>query len=189
MMGKVGALRSGRRYRNYYCSRARASRASCGYYNGHAAPKLEEAILAYLGQYSDPKKVRELLLADGRREVNRRKAELQGVEKRLAAIEVDFDKNLELLKRDVLNETEFRKANEARREERGLLEARRDELVDLLSAQHQRDEAAAALPSRVRSFLKDFQALDVRRAKAMLQSILKAAHISRDGTIELEFRR
>ena len=40
------------------------------------------------------------------------------MKRRFAEVEADFAKNLALLKRDVLNEEEFRKANEARREER-----------------------------------------------------------------------
>ena len=40
----------------------------------------------------------------------------------------------------------------------------------------------------MRSFLKDVQELDTRRAKALLQTILSAAHVYRDGRIELEFR-
>jgi hypothetical protein len=40
----------------------------------------------------------------------------------------------------------------------------------------------------VRSFLKDFQSLDTRRAKALLQVILSAAHVHKNGRIELEFR-
>ena len=47
---------------------------------------------------------------------------------------------------------------------------------------------AASLPTRVGSFLEDFQKLDTRRAMALLQTILKAARVYRDGTIELEFR-
>ncbi len=45
-----------------------------------------------------------------------------------------------------------------------------------------------SLPTRIGSFLHDFQSLDTRRAKAMLQTILKAALIYRDGRIELEYR-
>ena len=51
-----------------------------------------------------------------------------------------------------------------------------------------RQEPVGTLPTPVRSFLKDIQALDTRRAKALLQTILAAAHIYRDGRIELEFR-
>ncbi len=40
----------------------------------------------------------------------------------------------------------------------------------------------------MRSFLEDVQAFDTRRAKALLQTILQAAHTYRDGRIELEFR-
>ena len=49
-------------------------------------------------------------------------------------------------------------------------------------------DGAGTLAARVRSFLKDVQALDTRRAKALLQTILSAAHVYRDGRIELEFR-
>ncbi len=48
--------------------------------------------------------------------------------------------------------------------------------------------SCGSLPTRVRSFLKDVQELDTRRAKALLQTILSAAHVYRDGRIELEFR-
>lgn len=165
-----------------------ASRARCAYYNGHATAKLEAAILEHLGQYSEPKKVRELLDASEKQEVRRRAAELKQVERRLAEVEADFAKNLALLKRDVLDEAEFRKANEARRDERARLADRQTELVAWLTQQRERQEAVGTLPTRVRSFLKDVQALDTRRAKALLQTILSAAHVYRDGRITLEFR-
>ena len=186
--GKVGYSYKDRRYRNYWCTNARQSRARCAYYNGHSAPKLEATILEYLGQYSDPTKVRELLDASEKREVDRREAELRQVERRIAELEADFAKNLELLKREVLNEEEFRAANEARREERAWLEKRQAEGSTWLDQQHQRQDAVDTLPTRVGSFLDDFQPLDVRRAKALLQTILKAAGVFRDGRIELEFR-
>ncbi len=103
-------------------------------------------------------------------------------------MEADFAKNLALLKRDVLDEEEFRKANEARRDDRSRLTGRQTELNDWLAQQRERQEAVGTLPTRVRSFLKDVQELDTRRAKALLQTILSAAHVYRDGRIELEFR-
>ena len=57
-----------------------------------------------------------------------------------------------------------------------------------MADQASRQEGVSALPARIRSFLKDFGALDVQRAKAMLQPILKTVHVYRDGRIELEFR-
>lgn len=60
MVGKKASAHKGRQYRNYHCTTAMASRARCAYYNGHATGKLEAAIFDYLGEYSDPKKVREL---------------------------------------------------------------------------------------------------------------------------------
>jgi hypothetical protein len=103
-------------------------------------------------------------------------------------VEADFAKNLELLKREVLDEAEFRKANEARREEWVRLTGRQTEISDWLAQQHERQETVGSLPTRVRSFLKAFQSLDTRRAKALLQTILSAAHVHNDGRIELEFR-
>ncbi len=144
--------------------------------------------MQYLGEYSDPKKVRELLDASEKQEVRRRGAELRQVDRRLAEVEADFAKNLALLKRDVLDEEEFRKANEARRDERARLTGRQTELAEWLANQRSRQEAVGTLPTRVRSFLKDVQSLDTRRAKALLQTILSTAHVYRDGRIELEFR-
>ena len=135
-----------------------------------------------------PKKVRELLDASEKQEVRRRAAELKGVGRRLVEVEADFAKNLTLLKRDVLDEAEFRTANEARRDERTRLTGRQTELTAWLEQQRERQEAVGTLPMRVRSFLKDFQSLETRRAKALLQTILSAAHVYRDGRIELEFR-
>ena len=132
--------------------------------------------------------MRELLDASEKQEVRRRAAELKQVERRLAEVEADFAKNLALLKRDVLDEAEFRKANEARRDERTRLTGRQTELTAWLAQQRERQEAVGTLPTRVRSFLKDVQELDTRRAKALLQTILSAAHVYRDGRIELEFR-
>ena len=88
----------------------------------------------------------------------------------------------------MLNEDEFNKANVARRDERVRLTGRQTELATWISQQHERQEAVGTLPVRVRSFLKDFQSFDLRRAKALLQTILKTATVSKDGTIELEFR-
>ena len=81
---------------------------------------------------------------------------MKRVEKQLAAIEADFAKNL-----DLLNEEEFKRANEARREEQAQLQARLEELASSLTAQSLRHDAVAALPAQIRSFLKDFQSLDV----------------------------
>lgn len=188
MIGKMTSTYKGKGYPRYYCSSAQKSRESCAYYNGHSAPKLEAAILEHLGQYSDPKKVRELLDASEKRDIKRQETELRQVERRLAEVEADFAKNLELLKRDVLNEDEFNKANVVRREERTRLTERQVELTAWVAQEHDRLETVSALPARLRSFLKDFQGLEVRRAKALLQTILATATVYRDQTIELSFR-
>lgn len=118
MVGKVGAARKGKRYRNYYCSRAMRSRELCSVYNGHSSPKLEKAILEYLGQFSDPEKVRECLEAAERKELERYEVELHNVERRLVDLEAQFLQRLDdLLKHGILTEQEFSRANEAAREQ------------------------------------------------------------------------
>ena len=122
------------------------------------------------------------------KEFKRRETDLRQAVKRLTDLDVDFQRSLALLKGGVLTEEEFAKANDATRVERSVLEHRHAELAGpVLDA---RDKAAMAdsLPVQIGSFLEDFQVMDVHRQKAHLQTTLKAAHISRDGRIELEFR-
>jgi len=44
------------------------------------------------------------------------------------------------------------------------------------------------VPRAIQAFEEAFQNLDIRQQKAQLQTILKAAHVYKDGKIELEFR-
>lgn len=187
MVGKKGNLRKGRQYRNYWCSYAQRSRAKCALYNGHSAPKLERAILEHLSQYDDADRVRALLAVAPASE-GASPESLERVERRLAELDRDFLSNLDLLKRGVLDEQDFSRANAARKGEREGLEQRRSEVADQVKAATSRAAAVATLPDRVRSFLDDVESLETRKAKAHLQTILAAAHVYRDGRIELEFR-
>ena len=159
----------------------------CATYNGHAAQRLEDAVLDYLGQFSDPEKVREHLQAAKRREVSQKQAERKVVDKGLSAIEIQFMKHLDLLKRDVLSESEFITANEGLRTQKAELESRKSDLEVWLVQQEGRASAADRMPVAIRSFVKDFGTLDVRVQKARLQEILKAVHVDKD-TLEVEFR-
>jgi len=189
MVGKAGGSHKGRQYRNYYCSRALRSRALCSVYNGHSAPKLEKAILEYLGQFSDPQLVRKYLSAMDRKEFEKHEKELLHVEKRLADYDSQFLGRLDdLLKREVLSEQEFTRANQSARAEKATLETRKEELDDLVKKERTRTSLGETLPESIKSFMEAFEGLDIRQQKAHLQSILKAAHITRDGRIELEFR-
>lgn len=193
LVGKVGGLRKrrdaapGERYRNYWCGRAMQARGSC-VSNGHSAPRLEAAVLEYLGQYSDPDKVRELMAAKEASESERLPSDLALVERRLAELEADFHENLALLKRGTLDEGDFLRANAVRKQERTTLENRRAELANQAAQAAASDQAAAAVPARVQSFLDDFQGMETRKAKAVLQTILKAVHVYQDKRLELEFR-
>ncbi len=44
------------------------------------------------------------------------------------------------------------------------------------------------VPKAIKTFEEAFNSLELRQQKAQLQTILKAAHIYKDGKIELEFR-
>ena len=189
MSGKVGAARKGRRYRNYYCSRAMHSRGLCSVYNGHSAPRLETAVIGYLGQFSDPSKVREYLLASERRDLEQHESDLKDVEKRLSTLKAQFLERLDgLLKRGILTEEEFARGNETAREQEKALEVRKEELTNWLSQERNRVMLAERLPQMIKDFVGTFQRLPIRQQKAELQTILKAAHVYRDGRIELEFR-
>ena len=187
MSGKTGAMWRGKRYRNYYCSRAMRSREMCATYNGHAAQRLEEAVLDYLGQFSDPEKVREHLQTAAHREVGKKEAELKAVDRGLSDIETQFTQHLNFLKRDVLSEDEFIKANEDLRTQKAELESRKADLEVWVGQQKGRALAAERMPVAIRSFVEDFGRLDVRVQKARLQEILKAVHVHRES-LEVEFR-
>jgi len=188
MTGKAGSLRKGKRYRNYYCNRAMKSRALCDTYNGHSAPKLEKVILEYLGQYSDPERVRELLSATEQRELERCEAELNGIEKRLAELDNQFRKDMDRLDRGILNEADFAKRNADRHNEQPILEARKAILQSKVESERSKADMINRVPLAINSFFEDLQKLDIRQQKARLQTILKTAYVYRDGRIELEFR-
>lgn len=188
MSGKSGSAYKGRRYTSYVCVRANRAREECAFYNGHASKRLETAALEYLGQFSDPKRVAELLSASSKSDLSCKKRELKRLEKRLEGLESDFQKNLEYLKKGLLNEEEFGSANISRRDDRAKTEIRLASLREELSAAKSANENASALPAQIKSFLRSFEELEVRKAKAILQTILENAHIWRDGKIELKFR-
>ena len=189
MVGKAGVqLKKRRRYRNYYCSRAMNSRALCATYNGHSAPKLDAAILEYLGRFSDPTLVREHMAAAESKEIEAKDAEIAEVRKGIADLESQFLEHLNLLKRKILNEQEFVRANVLLRSQKSALEERQTELDAWLTEQREKSSAADRMPTTIRTFLEDFENMTVQMRKARLQTILKAAHVSR-GHIELEFRR
>jgi len=183
----TGRSRGGR-YRSYWCSNARKGRAFCQYYNGHATQKLENVILEYLSEFSDPELVRDHMEAAERKEFETKEAELDQVTRGIVELESQFLKHLDLLKREVLTEEEFTKANGFIRSQRDALEERHHELKSWVDDQRQKVSHAERMPDAIKSFLEDFEALDVKIQKAKLQTILKAAYVYRDNSIEIEFR-
>jgi hypothetical protein len=94
----------------------------------------------------------------------------------------------DLLKRKIISETEFERANKLEREKIAKLEARQTELKAWLEKERDRSALADRLPKSINSFIEAFQSMDVRQQKAQLQTIIKAAKVYNDGRIELEFR-
>ena len=189
MVGKVGAKRkSGGRYRNYWCHRALTSRAKCSTYNGHSAPKLEQEVIEYLGQFSDPELVKKYIATAEQKELKKSKRQLKELDRGLRGLETQFLKHLDLVSRDLLNDEEFTKANQSIRNQRSALEVRRDELHDWIQEQEDRAATSERIPADIRTFLEDFQTMEPRVQKAHLQTILKSAYVFRDNRIELEFR-
>jgi site-specific DNA recombinase len=183
-----GASQGPTRPGGYRCVNHHHSAALCPLANTHRKGKLEAAVLEFLGRYSDPDKVRELLQAQDTQADSRQEQELAKVTARLRELEAGMLNDLDRLDRAIINETEYTKRAEVRREEQVGLQAHKGELEASVAAQRDMETQARAVPVKVRSFLEDFQGMDVRQAKAILQGIVKAAYVFKDGRIELEFR-
>ena len=194
LVGKVGALRKGKkaeageRYRYYYCSWAMKGRALCDTCNGRAAAPLERVVVEYLGQFSDPKLVRERLETVDRKSVARKEAELSAATRRTADLEAAVTRDLDRLDRSFLTEEEFVRQSAMRREETQQLREREAALSEEVHRQRAASDHAERLPVEIRSVVEDFETLDVTRRKAWLQTIFKAAVVWNDGRVELEFR-
>jgi site-specific DNA recombinase len=181
-------MRGEKREAEYYCRNHKDAKVKCPYNNGHVAHRIEAAVLDFLGQYSDPVKVRELLASGDAKTDKRQEQELGKVVTRLRELELAFLNDLDRVDRHVMNEAEYLRRQEVRRTEQATLEARKVELQAAVEERRDRETQARAVPMKVGSFLEDFQSMDVVRAKATLQTILKATYVWRDGRIEVEFR-
>ena len=150
---------------------------------------MEKAILEYLGEFSNPLKVRQYLAAAEKQDTEKYEVELKRVGKRLADLDTQFLTQLDgLLKRKVLNEEEFVKANGLARSQKADLEARKEELTNLLSKVRATEAMVERVPKVIKTFEEAFQSLEPRQQKAQMQTILKSANVYKDGRIELEFR-
>jgi hypothetical protein len=145
-------LRSKSDIENYYCSQATKSRALYSTHNGHAAAKLENAILEYLGEFFDPLRVRQHLAMEEKQDTEKYEVELKQVNKYLAELEVQFLTQLDgLLKRKVLTEQEFSKANEVARSQKASFEARKEELTKLLSQSRASEALVESVPKAIKT--------------------------------------
>ena len=125
--------------------------------------------------------------ATDREELSRKESELEGIELNLEELEFQFTQNIGFLRRDVLNEQEFIKANNLAREQVKVLQDRKAELSSWIERQVGRVEATELIPGKIDTFLHDLNNMEPRIQKSHLQGVLKSAYVSRDK-IELEFR-
>ena len=181
---------SGRTRHSYYICANRRDRASarCDTLNSHRADRLEPAVLDFLGQYEDPMKFRELVQAQDTEVDSRQEQELIRASARLKELETGMLNDLDRLDRAIITEAEYTKRAEVRRDEQAALQARKDELEASIIVHRESEAQANSVPDQVRSFMADFQDMEVPRAKAILQTILKSAHVWKDRRVELEFR-
>ena len=87
----------------------------------------------------------------------------------------------------MLDELEFVKANNMARDQQSAFQESKETLVRWIEEQTGREETIERVPGMIKTFLEDFQHLEPRVQKAHLQTIRKAAHVSKDK-IEREFR-
>ena len=120
--------------------------------------------------------------------LKRKKTELTKLDRRLKSLDKDFHQNLDFLKRGLLNEEEFSKANVERRDERATTEMQLAEIREELHRAETIQESVDSLPGRITTFAESFEKLEVPKAKAMLQMILKRAYVWTDGRVEPQFR-
>ena len=175
MTGKAAASYKDKQYRNYWCSRATRSRALCGHYNGHSTTKLESAVLEYLGQFSDPGTVRGHIEAADRDELSRKRSELKDIEVSLENLETQFTQNLGFLRRGVLNEQEFVKANNMARDQQSAFQESKETLAQWIEEQTGREETIERVPGMIKTFLEAFQHMESRVQKTHLHTILETA--------------
>lgn len=128
------------------------------------------------------------MAAADQRDTEQWESDLKDGRRGLKEVQSQFLQNIDLLRREVLTEPEFVKANEALRSRKPALEARRQELEEWVAEQQDEVWASERMPEDISGFLEDFKTLDVRIQKARLQEILRAAYVSRDNRLELEFR-
>ena len=172
---------------DHWRSRATRSRALCEHYNGHSTTKLESAVLEYLSEISDPDIVKQHIESADQTELTARETELKDIEMALANLDSQFTQNLGFMRRGVLNEQEFVKANNLAREQVSALQDQKGSLAEWVEEQKEREQTTERVPGMVKTFIEDFQAMEPRVRKSHLQTILKSAHVRRNS-IELEFR-
>lgn len=64
----------------------------------------------------------------------------------------------------------------------------KEDISDKIGRARATGDLIEKVPKAIKSFMEAFKDIDRRQQKVQLQTILKSAHIYKDGRIELEFR-
>ena len=183
---KMQAAQS-RERRRYACRMRLRNRHACPTPNYHSCDVLERAVLDFLAGMADPAAARKHLAAQDGKKVKALEAEAKTVTKRLRKLDATFDKVMSAYEAGAIDAHELRRRNEPRREEQQRLEARQVELEAELARERNREALGAALPTQIKGFTEAVEMLPVRRAKAMLQTIIETIRVTKEG-IEVTFR-
>jgi len=92
-----------------------------------------------------------------------------------------------LLRRNIISEAEFERANQAEQERNARLGVGRSELKGWLDKKRDRASLGKQLPQFIGTFLEALESLGPRQQKTRLQTVLKAACVYTDSRIGLEF--
>ncbi len=157
-----GASAGPGRYKYYKCANRQMSRARCDEAVAHRREHLETSVLEFLGQYTDPAVVQELLDVQGQEADTRAVTELARVTARLGQLEQGFLNDLDRVDRGIMTEAEYLKRQELRRGEQERLQVRKVDLDAAIAAQRDMEAQVASVPVNVRSFLEEFRDMDVR---------------------------
>jgi len=104
-----------------------------------------------------------------RDELSKKRSELKDIEASLADLETQFIQNLGFLRRGVLNEQGFVKANNMARDQQSAFQESKGALSNLIEEQAGREQAIERVPGMVKTFLEDFRNMEPRMQKAHLQ--------------------
>ena len=149
---------------------------------------LHPRVFAELRKYRVPEAVR-ALLAPPESPLPALAAQVISLQSALAKIDAGFLKDIARADAGTLDEHQFALMSKVRSEERDRLQERLEALKPKVFEAYLVEKYEQLIPRQVIDFLERVEQLPVLKAKALLQTFVKAIYISgRDGPLEIELR-